>query len=57
MLLLFYPQKSHRRASTEAKMKYSRALQLSVPLGQSAGVRGQRYESFLIIERKTVKSL
>jgi hypothetical protein len=50
-------EKPHWRASAEAKMKYSRALQLSVPLGQSAGVRGQRYESFLIIERKTVKSL
>lgn len=46
MLLLFNPQKSHQRASAEAMNTY-KSIQLSVPLGQSAGVRGQRYKRFL----------
>ena len=49
MLLLFYPQKSHRRASAEAWMKYIRFDNFPVPLGPSAGVQGAKI-------RKTLES-
>ena len=52
MSLLFYPQKSHRRASAEANKNHSGVGQFSVPLGPSAGDQGAKISNISETNKK-----